>query len=91
MNSNIIHRDISNSNPIKNKNNISKELSHIKRMNFNTKNIKLNIIPHSLSQNKNNKYNHPSSLIPRIIHSEKYKITIFMKKKIHKNLKLIII
>ena len=81
MNSNIIHRDISNSNPIKNKNNISKELSHINRMNFNTKNIKLNIIPHSLSQNKNNQYNHPSNFIPRIIHSEKIQNYNFYEKE----------
>ena len=70
MNTNNIHRDYSNPNFTKNTN-IIKELSHAHLMNFNNKNIKLNIIPHSLSQNKNNQYQQINNVIPRIIRTEK--------------------
>ena len=43
------------------------------RYNLNNKNIKLNLIPHSFSQNKNNHYNQQNNGIPSLIHPEKIK------------------
>ena len=72
MSSNYIHQDYSNPNFSRYKNN-RKELPNINRFNFNNKNIKLNIIPHSLSQNKNLQYHQPSNVRPKIIEAGKFK------------------
>ena len=70
--SSFVHHDYSNIN--KNRNNLSKELSHISRFNFNNKNIKLTVLPHSFSQSKNIQYTQQqSNCIPRIIYPEKIK------------------
>ena len=53
MSSSFIHQEYSNHSHSKNKNINSKDFPHMSRFNFNSKNIKLSAIPHSLSQNKN--------------------------------------
>ena len=70
MASNLIHQEFFDISPNKNRNFVIKELSHLSRFNFNNKNKKLNIIPHSFSQNKNMQY-HNQKYIQRIIHPEK--------------------
>ena len=70
MASNLIHQEFFDISPNKNRNFVIKELSHLSRFNFNNKNKKLNIIPHSFSQNKNMQY-HNQNYIQRIIHPEK--------------------
>ena len=70
MASNLIHQEFFDISPNKNRNFVIKELSHLSRFNFNNKNKKLNIIPHSFSQNKNMQY-YNQNYIQRIIHPEK--------------------
>ena len=62
--SSFILQEYSNIN--KNRNIISKDLPHISRFNFNNKNVKLSILPHSFSQNNNVHYQQQSNSIPRI-------------------------
>ena len=74
MTNNYIHQEYSNLNLSKNRKNISKEIPHFTRFNFNNKNIKLNnVIPHSFSQNKNLRYMQHSNYIPKVIIPEKIK------------------
>ena len=71
--SSFIHHDFSNIN--KNRNILSKEISHMSRFNFNNKNIKLTVLPPSFSQSKNIQYTQQqSNCIPRIIYPEKIKV-----------------
>ena len=62
--SSFILQEYSNIN--KNRNIISKDLPHISRFNFNNKNVKLSILPHSFSQSNNIHYQQQSNSIPRI-------------------------
>ena len=73
MDINYIPQENTNININKNRNNITKEASYLTRLNFNNKNIKLNVIPHSFSHNKNNQYQQQRNGIPRLIHPEKIK------------------
>ena len=73
MDINYIPQEHTNININKNRNNITKEASYFSRLNFNNKNIKLNVIPHSFSQNKNNQHQQQGNGIPRLIHPEKIK------------------
>ena len=82
MSNNYNQQEYSNINLSKNRNNITKDIPHLSRFNFNNKNVKLNnVIPHSFSQNKNLQYM-PQSYIPRIINPEKIKnISHFYEKE----------
>ena len=55
------------------RNSTQKEMPHMGRFNYNNKNIKLNILPHSYSQNKIIQYQQQSNSIPKIIYQEKIK------------------
>ena len=82
MSNNYNQQEYSNINLSKNRNNITKDIPHLSRFNFNNKNVKLNnVIPHSFSQNKNLQYMQ-QSYIPRIINQEKIKnISHFYEKE----------
>ena len=69
--SHFLHHDFSNIN--KNRNILTKEASHLSRFNFNNKNIKLTVLPHSFSQNKNIQYTQQNNCMPRMIYQEKIK------------------
>ena len=55
------------------RNSTQKEMPHMSRFNYNNKNIKLNILPHSYSQNKIIQCQQQSNSNPKIIYQEKIK------------------